>query len=110
VACRHALALPRDRQAIERRTVQDLVGHFSQEWHRLTADEQEIVRLVSQASGARGGAAAAVTWGAGDASSRGVLRRLAQHGLLVVEGTSCRVPSRAWAQFVAAQGDAPGAT
>jgi eukaryotic-like serine/threonine-protein kinase len=99
VACFHAFDVQDDHTEIERRTLRELEAHFAYTWRNLTPTEQDALRRVDDA-------AARAT---GDTAVRGLLRDLVQKCLLVADagaqGTPLqhRYPSRAWAQFVAAQ-------
>src|SRR5262245_17138911 len=102
VACFHAFDLQDDHAEIERRTLRELEAHFAYTWHNLTPTEQDTLRRVDDA-------AAQAT---GDTAMRGLLRDLVQKCLLVAEAGAegipqYRYPSRAWAQFVAAQHQPP---
>ena len=103
VACFHAFELQDDYAEIERRTLRELEAHFAYTWHNLTPTEQDALRRVDDAA-ARA---------SGDTTVRGLLRDLVQKCLLVADAGAegapqqYRYPSRAWAQFVAAQHTLP---
>jgi hypothetical protein len=93
VACFHAFDTRGDQAETERRTLRELQAHFQYTWHNLTPDEHGALRELPSLP-ARA---------AGDTVLRGVLRDLVQKCLLVAAGQGYRYPSRAWAEFVAAQ-------
>ncbi len=93
VACFYAFDTPDDRAEIERRTTQELPAHFQYYWRNLSLAEQETLSQISRAA----------LRALGDTSLRAILRDLVQKCLLVWDGSEYRYPSRAWAEFVAAQ-------
>ncbi len=92
-ACLHAQEGPHDFAEIERRTLQELQLHFDVCWHDLDAVEQNSLFHLSDA----------VLRESGDATVRVALRDLVQKCLLVRGQGLYRYPSRAWAEFIAAQ-------
>jgi serine/threonine-protein kinase len=103
VACFYAFELQDDYAEIERRTLREVEAHFAYTWRNLTPAEQDALRRVDDAA-ARA---------SGDTTVRGLLRDLVQKCLLVADAGAegapqqYRYPSRAWAQFVAAQHTLP---
>jgi tRNA A-37 threonylcarbamoyl transferase component Bud32 len=93
VACFHAFDNPNDPQAVERDTMREMDAHFKYYWHNLTPLEQDTLRRAGEA------AARAHT----DTTLRAALRDLVQKCLLEPTGSGYTYPSRAWAEFVAAQ-------
>ncbi|MBI5291172.1 MAG: protein kinase [Chloroflexi bacterium] len=100
VACFHALELPpenRKAEEIEQRAMQELAAHFEYYWRNLSAAEQDTIRHIGDAASRE----------ANDTTLRGILRSLVQKCLLIQDGGLYRHPSRAWANFLAAQAPAP---
>jgi len=101
VACFHAFDTRADHAETERRTIRELDAHFQYTWHNLSPAEQNVLRNLNDLA----------LHASGDTALRGLLRDLVQKCLLVGEGKApeggpplrYRYPSRAWAQFVAAQ-------
>jgi serine/threonine-protein kinase len=99
VACFHAFELQDDETEIERRTLRELEAHFAYTWHNLTPTEQDALRRVDDVAARANG----------DTAVRGLLRDLVQKCLLIADVGAqgvpgqYRYPSRAWAQFLAAQ-------
>jgi hypothetical protein len=93
VACFHAFDTGGQHAETERRALRELEAHFQYTWHNLTTAEQEALQdlhgLHLRASA--------------DTTLRGLLRDLGQKCLLVAAGQVYGYPSRAWAEFVAAQ-------
>ncbi|MCP4357531.1 MAG: response regulator transcription factor [Chloroflexi bacterium] len=97
VACFHACDIPDDTTEIERRTRRELEAHFLYYWQHLTPAEQDVLCQVS----------AVISRAPNDTALRGILRNLVRNCLLIAEDGVYRYPSRAWADFVAAQNPAP---
>jgi hypothetical protein len=93
-ACLHAQKGPNDFAEIERRALQELQLHLDVCWHGLNAVEQDSLLHLADA----------VLRESGDTTVRLALRDLVQKCLLDRDqGGLYRYPSRAWAEFIAAQ-------
>lgn len=92
-ACFYAWDSPDDLAGIERQTLQAFHKHFQREWESLSLVEQDALRHPAEASLHAGGNPVLETH----------LRDLTRKCLLVKVGKSYCYPSRAWAEFVAAQ-------
>jgi Novel STAND NTPase 2 len=97
IACFHAWDNPEDLPKIELQTIQELEAHFLYYWHNLSPFEQEVLRHPAEAGLQEGGNPALAV----------VLSGLIRMCLLVRSGGSYSYPSKAWAEFVAAQVNHP---
>jgi tRNA A-37 threonylcarbamoyl transferase component Bud32 len=93
VACFHAFESPEAKAEIERKAGQELAAHFQYYWRNLSPTEQETLAHISRAALRE----------PGDTTLRAVLRDLVQKCLLIYKSGHYQYPSRAWAEFVAAQ-------